>query len=116
MHERKEIGRRTRQALAIAKSRGVKLGTAGARNIKKANDAKKRSADAFATQIKPLVQPLREAGEDLSTNRRHLEPHGNDNTTGNHSIRHQSIDIPCALVKGKSTSKSFQSTLQCHRD
>ena len=63
MHERKEIGRRTRQALAIAKSRGVKLGTAGARNIKKANDAKKRSADAFAKQIKPLVQPLREAGK-----------------------------------------------------
>ena len=63
LHERKEIGRRTRQALAVAKARGVKLGTAGARNIKKANDARKEAANAFASQLEPLVRPLRESGK-----------------------------------------------------
>ena len=63
MHERKEISRRTRQALAVAKSRGVKLGTAGARNIKKANEAKTSAANTFARTIQPLVEPLRDAGK-----------------------------------------------------
>ena len=63
LHERKEIGRRTRQALAVAKARGVKLGTAGARNIKKANDARISTANSFASQLAPLVQPLRQSGK-----------------------------------------------------
>jgi DNA invertase Pin-like site-specific DNA recombinase len=63
MHERKEIGRRTAQALQAAKKRGVRLGTAGSRNIKKANDAKISAAKTFAAKLQPLVMPLREAGK-----------------------------------------------------
>lgn len=62
-HERLEIGRRTRQALAAAKARGVQLGTAGARNIKKANEAKTFAATKFAQSMRPLIEPLREAGK-----------------------------------------------------
>ena len=63
MKERQEIGRRTSQALQAAKKRGVRLGVAGANNIKKANKAKISAANAFALKIQPLVQPLREAGQ-----------------------------------------------------
>ena len=63
MKERQEIGRRTSQALQAAKRRGVRLGIAGANNIKKANQAKVSAANAFAIKIQPLVQPLRDAGQ-----------------------------------------------------
>ena len=56
-HERLEIGRRTRQALAAAKARGVRLGTAGARNIEKANERKIQRADQFAASLRPVVEP-----------------------------------------------------------
>ena len=62
-HERLEIGRRTRQALAAAKARGVRLGAAGARNIEKANESKIQRADQFAASLRPVVEPLREAGK-----------------------------------------------------
>lgn len=63
MHERREIGRRTSQALQAAKKRGIRLGTAGARNIKKANEARVSAANSFALKIQPLVEPLRSAGK-----------------------------------------------------
>ena len=59
MKERQEIGRRTSRALQVAKRRGVRLGTAGARNIKKANEAKVSAANAFALKIQPMVEPLK---------------------------------------------------------
>ena len=62
-HERLEIGRRTRQALAAAKARGVRLGAAGAQNIEKANERKIQRADQFAATLRPVVEPLREAGK-----------------------------------------------------
>jgi len=62
-HERLEIGRRTRQALAAAKARGVRLGAAGAQNIEKANERKIQRADQFAETLRPVVEPLREAGK-----------------------------------------------------
>tara|TARA_B100001059_G_C17718391_1_gene519292 strand:+ start:365 stop:1039 length:675 start_codon:yes stop_codon:yes gene_type:complete len=82
LHERKEIGRRTRQALAVAKARGVKLGTAGAQNIKKANEAKKQLAKSFASKIKPLVEPLREGGKTYQEIANILNSMGMTTTTG----------------------------------
>ena len=61
--EREFISQRTKAALASAKERGVQLGTAGARNIKKANEAKISAANSFALKIQPLVEPLRDAGK-----------------------------------------------------
>jgi len=61
--EREFISQRTKAALAAAKERGVQLGTAGARNIKNANEAKVSAANSFALKIQPLVEPLREAGK-----------------------------------------------------
>ena len=61
--EREFISQRTKAALAAAKERGVQLGTAGARNIKKANEAKTSAANSFALKIQPMVEPLREAGK-----------------------------------------------------
>jgi DNA invertase Pin-like site-specific DNA recombinase len=63
LQERKLIGLRTKAALAAAKARGVKLGTTGSQNIKKANEAKVLAASRFADQIRPVVLPLREAGK-----------------------------------------------------
>ena len=61
--EREFISQRTKAALAAAKERGVQLGTAGARNIKKANEAKTSAANSFALKIQPMVEPLRKAGK-----------------------------------------------------
>lgn len=61
--EKEFISQRTKASLAAAKERGIRLGTAGARNIKKANEAKVSAANSFALKIQPLVQPLREAGQ-----------------------------------------------------
>jgi len=60
--ERELISIRTKAALAAAKQRGIKHGTSGKKNIKKANEGKVIAANCFATKPKQLVHPLREAG------------------------------------------------------
>ncbi|AZU03252.1 resolvase family protein [Glycocaulis alkaliphilus] len=62
--EREFISLRTKQALAAAKARGVKLG--GDRgNIAQINAAKRAKADAFAETVEGIVKPLKERGATL---------------------------------------------------
>ena len=57
-----EISSRTRKALAEARERGVKLGTAGADNIRATVEKRKSAADAFARQHEALFAELQAKG------------------------------------------------------
>lgn len=57
--ERDQISKRTKDALAAAKARGVKLGTAGAANLKPNVEARQRAADAFAVKLAGVVAGFR---------------------------------------------------------
>ncbi|MCA8462454.1 recombinase family protein [Burkholderia multivorans] len=57
--ERDQISKRTKDALAAAKARGVKLGTAGAANLKPNAEARQRAADAFAVRLAGMVAGFR---------------------------------------------------------
>ena len=56
------ISARTRKALSEARERGVKLGTAGAANIRATVEKRKSAADAFAKQHEALFAQLQEKG------------------------------------------------------
>ncbi|MEX8191340.1 recombinase family protein [Comamonas guangdongensis] len=57
-----EISARTRKALAEARERGVKLGSAGAANIRATVEKRKSAADAFARQHEALFAELQAKG------------------------------------------------------
>lgn len=61
-HEAKRISERTKAALAVAKARGVKLGAAGAGNLKPKLEERKADADAFAQKVKPVFDGLLSQG------------------------------------------------------
>ena len=63
MKERELISIRTKNALQALKKSGKRLGVAGSRNIKKANEVKKQQACKFASKLKPVIQPLRNQGK-----------------------------------------------------
>jgi DNA invertase Pin-like site-specific DNA recombinase len=60
--ERDAISRRTREALAAAKARGVTLGATGPRNIQRANEQVRGEADAFARKLRDVIEGLRARG------------------------------------------------------
>ncbi len=69
--ERRLASVRTKEALAAAKARGVRLGNPlgaaafGARSRAGAKEALKAKADAFAQSLSSIVRPLRDAGLSL---------------------------------------------------
>jgi DNA invertase Pin-like site-specific DNA recombinase len=60
--ERDQISARTKAALAAAKARGVKLGVAGAANLKPNIEKPKSDADAFAENLRGLIQGMKARG------------------------------------------------------
>jgi DNA invertase Pin-like site-specific DNA recombinase len=60
--ERDQISARTKAALAAAKARGVRLGTAGPRNLQALNEVRQKAAGAFADNLGGLVQGFRLRG------------------------------------------------------
>lgn len=58
-HEAKRISQRTKDALVIAKARGVVLGKAGAGNLRPNLEERKRDADAFAKKLLPLFDGMK---------------------------------------------------------
>lgn len=55
-HEAKRISERTKVALAVAKERGVKLGTAGAANLQPNIEARQKQAQAFAESLSGIFE------------------------------------------------------------
>lgn len=58
-HEAKRISERTKAALAVAKSRGVKLGRAGPQNLKPNLDARRAQSQAFAESLAGLFDSFK---------------------------------------------------------
>ncbi len=61
-HEAKRISQRTKDALAVAKSRGVVLGRAGANNLRPNVKARQKVADDFADKLLPLFDGMKARG------------------------------------------------------
>lgn len=60
--ERDQISKRTKDALAAAKARGVKLGKTGPKNVRKMNEARRAGAQAHADRIRDVMLGLRARG------------------------------------------------------
>jgi len=59
-HEAKRISQRTKDALAVAKSRGVVLGRAGPANLRPNVEERQRAANAFADRLRPMIEGMLE--------------------------------------------------------
>jgi DNA invertase Pin-like site-specific DNA recombinase len=62
-HEREMISSRTRDALAAAKARGVKLGGPKlAEALRNGSEANREKADQFAANTRPVIEQIRKSG------------------------------------------------------
>jgi len=61
-HEAKRISERTRDALAMAKARGVVLGRAGADNLRPNVEQRQQQADDFADRLRPTIEGMKLRG------------------------------------------------------
>lgn len=61
-HEAKRISQRTKDALAIAKARGIALGKSGPSNLRPNIEARQKVADHFAEKLRSLFYSMKERG------------------------------------------------------
>lgn len=61
-HEAKRISQRTKDALAVAKKRGVVLGKAGMANLRPNIEERQSVANAFAERLRPTFNSMKERG------------------------------------------------------
>jgi len=61
--ERDQISARTKAALSAAKARGVKLGVAGAANLKSNIEERRAAADAFAGKLRGVIEGMKARGQ-----------------------------------------------------
>lgn len=60
--ERDQISARTKAALAAASARGVRLGSAGLRNLERKLEERKNGADDFAIKLAGVIQGFKASG------------------------------------------------------
>ena len=61
-HEAKRISQRTKDALAVARARGVTLGKAGVSNLRPNIEERQQRADSFACKLRPLLEEMKARG------------------------------------------------------
>lgn len=61
-HEAKRISQRTKDALCVAKARGVMLGKAGATNLRPNLEKRKQNAEAFTVKLRPIFDGMKARG------------------------------------------------------
>ena len=75
--ERAMIATRTKEALAQAKARGVRLGNPRLHEVRaRGSESMRAAADRFAANVLPLIQPLRAEGRSLREIAKALEERG----------------------------------------